>query len=339
MIFIRLFLIIYLFVANSNVLAHTTNINEVTDLFEHSVPNKDQYISDLEGIRSGGISNIEQGESLKHIKDIEKSELEAVRLNSIRAVDLDEAGRKARQSEDYSFYDKGEFEPDLTKPGNKEHKEDVLKIVNATTELLTNLTGKLKELGVDCKTVKGAKQKDPIYTIEVKREAQRNTEYDQFFCEEPRNQYKCTDSVSLSCKRKGMKWEEWEHRIMTYSGHDLHNQHGDWMISVFWKETGSGKTKYKGLIKAGAATSIRKDIEVKLGAREGQVEIIVPPAPQSNIFFTPHHTIGDGAVALLDWPRDRYRVFHSYNVPYKFREGEEICEEWAEDWTERCTLQ
>ena len=70
---IRLFLIIYLFVANSNVLAHTTNINEVTDLFERSVPNKDQYISDLEGRRSGGISNIEKGESLQLVQDIEKT--------------------------------------------------------------------------------------------------------------------------------------------------------------------------------------------------------------------------------------------------------------------------
>ena len=58
MMFIRLFLIIYLFVASTNVLAHMTNINEVTDLFERSVPNKNQYISDLKDIKSGGISNI-----------------------------------------------------------------------------------------------------------------------------------------------------------------------------------------------------------------------------------------------------------------------------------------
>ena len=45
---IRLFLVICLI--PSVVLAKATNINEVTDLFQRSVENKDQYIGDLEEI-------------------------------------------------------------------------------------------------------------------------------------------------------------------------------------------------------------------------------------------------------------------------------------------------
>jgi len=107
---IRMLLVVCLLNIPSVVLARATNINEVTDLFDRSVENKDQYIEDLSGIRAGGISNIEKGESLQHIQEIDKSEAEASRLSSIRAVDLDEEGRKARNGEEYSFYDEGDFE-------------------------------------------------------------------------------------------------------------------------------------------------------------------------------------------------------------------------------------
>jgi hypothetical protein len=340
---VRLLLTICLFTVETNVLANTTNINEVTDLFERSVPNKDQYISDLEGIRTGGISSIEKGESLQHVQDIEKSESEASRLSSIRAVDLDEEGRKARQSEDYSFYDEGEFEPDLTKPGNKQHKEDVLHIVNATAKLLADLTGKLKELGINCKTVKGPKQKEPIYTIDVRREAQNNTIYDQFFCEEPRSQYRCTDSVTLTCQRKGKGYGDWEDRVIRFNGFALHNERMNWGFAVKLRRKSwdwlilPDHPKGKGGIfqvdspwrnnPAAIIADARSYIAAKLQVSVEQIG--------ENVSFPPG---GKGLGAQGNGPRWR-NIWDEYEFKYQFREAFDICEEWAEDWSEKCTLQ
>ena len=342
---VRLLLTICLFTVETNVLANTTNINEVTDLFERSVPNKDQYISDLEGIRTGGISSIEKGESLQHVQDIEKSESEASRLSSIRAVDLDEEGRKARQSEDYSFYDEGEFEPDLTKPGNKKHKEDVLHIVNATAKLLADLTGKLKELGINCKTVKGPKQKEPIYTIDVRREAQNNTIYDQFFCEEPRSQYRCTDSVTLTCQRKGKGYGDWEDRVIRFNGFALHNERMGWGFAAkqFRKSWDwlilPDHPKGKGIggifqvdspwrnNPAAIIADARSYIAAKLQVSVEQIG--------ENVSFPPG---GKGIGAQGNGPRWR-NIWDEYEFKYQFREAFDICEEWAEDWSEKCTLQ
>ena len=341
---IRLLLVICLLNIPSVVLARSTNINEVTDLFDRSVESKDQYIEDLEGIREGGIANIEKGESLQHIQEIDKSEAEASRLSSIRAVDLDEEGRNARNSEEYSFYDEGDFEPDLTKPGNREHKRDVIDIVNATAELLSNLTSKLKELGVDCKTVKGPLQREPIYRIEIKREAQNNTEYDQFFCEEPRNQYSCKDLVSLTCKRIGKGYGDWEPRTIRFNGHVLHNEKENWGWAVHWKtkrwgwhiqshhprKSGLGGPRSESPWRNNPAAIIadaRAYIAAQLGVSLEQIgeDIDFPPSGR-----------GEGSINPVG---HRWRVvWDEYEFGYSYRDAYDICEEWEEDWTESCKL-
>ena len=341
---IRLLLVICLLNIPSVVLAKATNINEVTDLFDTSVESKDQYIEDLEGIRAGGISNIEKGESLQHIQEIDKSEEEASRLSSIRAVDLDEEGRNARNGEEYSFYDEGDFEPDLSKPGNREHKRDVIDIVNATAELLANLTSKLKELGVDCKTVRGPLQREPIYRIEVKREIQNNTEYDQFFCEEPRNQYSCKDSVSLTCKRKGKGYGEWEPRTIRFNGHVLHNAKENWGWAVHWKTKRWGwhihshHPQDEGWFvspsespwqnnPAAIIADARSYIAEQLGVSIEQIgeDVDFPPSGR-----------GEGSINPVG---HRWRVvWDEYEFGYSYRDAYDICEEWEEDWTEACKL-
>lgn len=343
---IRLLLVICLLNIPSVVLARSSNINEVTDLFDRSVESKDQYIEDLEGIRAGGIANIEKGESLQHIQEIDKSEAEASRLSSIRAVDLDEEGRNARNSEEYSFYDEGDFEPDLTKPGNMEHKRDVIDIVNATAELLANLTSKLKELGIDCKTVKGPVQREPIYRIEVKREAQNNTEYDQFFCEEPRNKYNCKDSVALTCKRIGKGYGEWEPRTIRFNGHVLHNTKMDWGFAIKWKYKRWGwhispnHPSYKAFSGPEAQVdskwrtnpaAIMADARAYIASHHGvSIEQI-----GENIQF-PASGRGIGNIGGVGC---RWRVvWDEYEFGYSYRDAYDICEEWEEDWTESCKL-
>ena len=352
MIFVRLSLLVCFLSIATNVVADKTNINEVTDLFDRSVSNKDQYVRDLERIREGGISNIESSTPLVHIDGIDQSEGEAARLNSIRAVDLDEEGRVTRRSGEYSFYDEGEFEPDLTKPGNRAHKEDVLRIVNATVKLLSDLTAKLKELGVDCKTVKGPIQREPIYTIDLKREEQQNTEYDQFFCEEPRNQYDCSDSLSLTCARRGFIKTE-KTKIYIPAAELEHLFHPDeWGRSTFWEMH--------------LATGI---IAAKIGASADSIVMeekqIIRWAKRNGKFYNRFigYTIDDNGQLGTGNHGDTYKGYNhfaeGFDPSYGFHAptwcgnetwhhntvirlwyslSEEICEEWSEDWDERCHL-
>lgn len=180
-----------------------TNINKVTDLFDQHIENKDTYLENIQQQNAGGVEQIKSGVSYDLIEGTKEKDQKERELNAISASDLENAGRAARVSEEYRFYDENELEPDYTKPGNKLHKDDMDAIATSTSTLMGNLFAKLKEIDIDCKTVKGPIQKDPVYYIDIKREAQKNTDFDQFFCEEPRNQYSCQDALSVKCKDQG----------------------------------------------------------------------------------------------------------------------------------------
>jgi len=180
-----------------------TNVNEVTDLFESNIENKDQEFKDLQKNNDDALDNIRSETGFQFIQGMDKDVNGKIsELNSIRDTDLDNAGRDKRYSDEYRFYDEGDFEPDYTKPGNRMHKEDAMTIAIGTRKKLDELLTELNKIGVDCKTVKGPKQKEAQFFIDIHRAEQKNTEYDLFLCEEPRNQYQCDDSVALTCTRR-----------------------------------------------------------------------------------------------------------------------------------------
>ncbi len=317
-----------------------TNVNQVTDLFDSNIEDKDKFFQQLDGNKNNALAQIKSKEALANIEGIKGSDGKAKELQNIKATDLDSAGRKVRASKEFQFYDENEFEPDYTKPGNRLHKLDANKISQASSKTLKELLAKFSDIGVDCKTVKGPVAKEPTYYIDLKKEQQKNTEFDQFFCEELRNKYDCRDEVELTCKKKGKKYGDWQLREITYSGEDVHNNHFNWVQSVYWKMTGSGKSKYKGVINASAAPSIRDDIAAKLKVGVDQIEIVIPaPRKKFSFFdFNSVHSITEGIGGLMEWPRDRFRMAWAYPISYKFREGSEICAQWSEEWTERCLL-
>ena len=51
---------------NSPVLAVKTNVNEVNDLFDRHIENKDQLMRDLQEQREGAVRDIETGKGLDH---------------------------------------------------------------------------------------------------------------------------------------------------------------------------------------------------------------------------------------------------------------------------------
>jgi len=331
------------------VLAIQTQVNEVTDLFDKHIENKDNLLLDMKKQSDNAHDLIKSGQHHDAIVGIGESANKASEINSIGESDLENAGRSKRISNEYQFYDENELEPDYTKSGNRMHKLDVEDIVSATEKTMRNigidLMKKLIELGFNCKTVKGAIYKEPTYYIEIKKEEQKNTEYDQFFCEEPRNQYNCNDSVSLTCKKIGIRYKNPEARTIRFNGHTLHNNKMDWGFAVHWKTKRWGWhiTPYhpgKGIFgwpdqvdscwrdnPAAIIADARAYIASTLGVSIEQIgeHVTFPESGRGIGNITPVYC--------------RWRVvWDEYEFGYTYREIYHVCEEWAEDWTERCGL-
>ena len=303
--------------------APKTNINEVTSLFDDHIQGKDRLLNDLKGQMDSAVSGVKSKSGFEMIEGMSGAENKAAELSRIRATDLDNEGRRKRVSEEYRFYDENELEPDYTKPGNRLHKQDADDIARATGNVLGNLIAKLKDLNIDCKTIKGPVQKEPVYYIDIKRENQRNTEYDQFFCQEPRNKYNCRDELKLRCERKGIKWNNWEQRSIKIDGDRIYREAQYLGYSIKWKKKRHG-------------WHIHQD---SAGWRSFLSNYLNIPIEQIHEIITfPHGARGVGGSTHPVYERWRI-VFDQYEFGYKYRDGYEVCEEWKEDWTERCILQ
>ncbi|PCI01071.1 MAG: hypothetical protein COB76_02215 [Alphaproteobacteria bacterium] len=305
---------------------HQTNINEVTDLFDKHIEDKDELLHKMKAQNDNAISQIQSRSNHDLIEGSGSVETKTKELNSIRETDLDNAGRQARFSKEYQFYDENELEPDYTKSGNHMHKLDSDDIVSATDETMrkvgADFMAKLISEGFNCKTVKGAVQKEPTYYIEIKSDEQKNTEYKQFFCEEPRNKYNCNDSVSLTCMKKGPRYREWSEKEAIISGNDIYFQAQDLGYAVKWKRKRWGWHLHQN--QPGWRIFLADYLQVHTEQIHDNIEF-------------PHGARGIGKTYSIG---ERWRVvFDHYVIKYKFREVYEVCEEWAESWTERCGLQ
>jgi hypothetical protein len=331
---------------NSPVLAVKTNVNEVNDLFDRHIENKDQLMRDLKEQREGAVRDIETGKGLEHVDGINEAESKARELESIREVDLESSGRQKRASEEYRFYDDNELEPDYSKPGNIAHKRDADEIIAQTgvamKKLGKDLQTKLSALGIDCHQVKGTTTKDLTYHIEISGEEHKNSEYEQVICEEPRNKYNCHDALTLRCTKKGMAWNPWQNRTMvtTFGATPRHwwtvGRHTD---STYHGRNGHGLTCGSWTINSAYVKEMATYIAGMIGVNLEQVyvgyqNIVLVPAPNRgsiNVDFSNCHLTWLGRYidivpALV--------TFH-----YQYRDGYPICEQWSEDWSEACIIQ
>lgn len=215
-----------------------TQINERSDLFEQSIEDLPDFTEQLEADKQLGIDSIggEHGtpQGLSFITKQTKEELQAEssNLEAIDADDLNSRGQEGMIKNDTL----NELYTDYSKPLNQQHMRDAQSIAAAQDALLSNLLGALKELGVDCKTVKGNKKIEPEYFLQTKTTTHKDTVYNQTFCEELRNKYNCQTSVSLKCIRKGIKWDEWEERKIKFPGTLLYNQARSWGYASKFKK-------------------------------------------------------------------------------------------------------
>ena len=331
------------------VFAAKTNINEVTNLFDRHIENKDGLLQDMKQQNDKAVEQIRSRESHDAIEGIEGTEGKAGELNSIKETDLDAAGRAKRVSSEYQFYDENELEPDYSKPGNRMHKQDGETIVEATEKTMrdlgSDLMKKLSTLGFNCKTVKGPVQKEPVYYIDIKREDMKNTEYDQFFCEEPKNQYNCNDALTLNCKTRGIAWGPWQDKHIRIPGGELVN----FGRNFFWIDhTAKRCFEYKLSVQGRSMGFFRRsNIPPEPHVVNGMREFLVTKHPGSTIdnISTEMSSWWEGGLFSIDgWIYLGRRLgskdyaFTTYIVNYKYRDGNPACFEWSEDWTERCTL-
>jgi hypothetical protein len=185
-------------------------------------------------------------------------------------------------------------------------------------------------------------EKEPAYYLQIEKTQHKDTVYNKTICEELRNQYRCTDSVSLTCKKKGKKYGKWQTKKIKFSGATLHDQKMNWGYASkqhrkYWhwyitphhpqnsgiSQVDSCWSNNPAAIIADArayfASSLKVDIE-QIGR---------------NITF-PHAGRGIG-YSLFQTVRWR-QVWNEYEFGYQYRDASDICAEWQEDWTERCDL-
>lgn len=294
-----------------------TNINKIDPLFEENISNYTGFRDSIEQSKAGIVEGIKNKQGLQDLPGHDDSEGKVEELKNIRANDLEGRGRD-EYAKDPSVYD---YFVDYSKPGNAMHRSDAEKIADATGKLMGDLTALFKELHVDCKTEKGNKEVEPEYFIEIdkKKDPHGDTAYDQYLCEQLNNRYSCTDAVTLTCMRTGMKYGEWQNKEIKISGDEAYGQYG-WFNEVRLK-----KKRFilelrsfdwvKGAIRNWIAAKTQKTIEQIGGVDYG---------PRGD---EPSHYVNE-----------KQLVFSSYTFRYQYREGWRVCEEWKEDWTERCRL-
>jgi len=329
---IALYFIVFIWPVSVN--AIRTNQNEVTDFFDKNISNKEDVYQITRDLRQMGLEGIKTRSSEREVEGHQQSDAKAKELGQIRAIDLDNAGRDKRRK-DFQYYDDSGFEVDFEKPSNKHLMDYAETLSDKSGELIKELIAAFKELDIDCKTVKGPVEKEPVYVIEMEREEERpNTHYDQHFCENLRNTYSCVDSASIRCKKRGMLWKDWQKPVtIKISGPEL---------------VGKG---YHFFYSAHVARNV---FELKLFGpnslcntrRRGRIGF--NSVPEMRRYLADRHGLTIDHISddmSFGWEGGVYGLggkgyaWHTYIITYRIRDGEEICKKWSDpDWTERCRL-
>ena len=308
-----------------------TNVNEQTDLFEESTGNWQEWQQQinsgkdaaLDGIR-GGVEKPPVGLEFISKQNALQLQNEVQHLSKVKAIDLNEQGSR-KLSEENMLED---LYIDYSKPLNKKHKQDAKILATAQDGLLkdfSSLFGKLENIGINCKSVKGDKRLEPTYYLQMQEEKVKNTIYNQTICEELRNEYNCQDKLTLECIKKGMLWQDWQEGEYVIDGLWIHNNQRGWL-----SERCIGGSK-------------------RISKRKYALDFINSPAVREAIYEHSLRRLGKNRDELhpkinievlggyVEYDR-RHQVTSGVLVKYKSRTGQEICQEWQEDWSEICAL-
>jgi len=342
---IKLFVMILLLlnVAYAEAPRHKTRQNEVTDLFDKEIEDKgnlEQMIEDSKTQAEQGIANKESVKTLE-LKE-NKLEGKTSELNSINANSLESAGQQEKAKEENAYYDA--LEIDYTDPKVINHHKDMNKILSASNKLMGRLIEGLKELGIDCKTVKGNKELEPEMYLDIEKEQQKDTVYDKKICEELRNQYNCSDTLTLKCTNKSSGSYKTETIRLSYSEMPKNWWGGLYGTTPVFGISGSnrgfidfiGDSKFKQYGSDNVKAEVVQLIKQKTGAKD--VEL-----PDQRILIR----MGQEVLYQLNENGDKgpleggwwSAVYADGTIRFFYRVGqEEKCTSWSEEWSEQCTL-
>jgi len=300
-------------------------VNEQTDLFEKSTGNwqelQQQTNSGKPDINGSSANNLD----FLTVGGVSASQVKANELSTIKANDLNSKGTSElnewmKETDKDGVAVNQALYVDYSKPLMKQHLDDAKGIAAGQDDLLRNLLGELKKLGVDCRTEKGPREVEPKYYLHVETRHHKDTKYNQTFCEELRGTYNTTDTLTMTCEKRSwsVPWEPGEKKMVLSIGEV---QQRGWWYSEYWKASrygvhlrGDDNTK----------KAIRTFIAKKLNVKIGHIREDIRTEARGN--GSPDHNI-----------QDKHYAWGSYNVWYTFRGGEETCDKWSnERWDERC---
>jgi hypothetical protein len=313
-----------------------TQINKRTDLFQKSINNLPSVEKSLEDKKQATINAMGDGKTntpqgLPSITKKSKGELEneSGKLESIHENDLDSRGREEMLKKNVI----NELYPDYSKPLNKQYMKDAKDLAEGQNKLMANLFAKLKKVGVDCKTIKGDKKHEPEYFLKIRATHYKDTIYNQTFCEELRNKYNCRDSLTLRCSKKGIAFGSWQNRTMVMTFVTIPER---WWTVDRWENSycACGRWRINPAYNQEIAIHIAGTIGAKLDqVYVGHQNIVVIPRPNlsTNVDWSDCHEKWGEFYSDQRWAKV---TFH-----YQYKPNYEICEQWSEDWNERCGLQ
>lgn len=305
-----------------------TNINKVDPLFERSIPNLEEFKKGIEEEKKAISEQIGQNK-MPPITDSDKIANERAKLESLDALELDSIARREMAKDPFH----NEMFVDLSKAGMQAHLEDANKIANGSSNMIRGIIANLKDIGVDCKTVKGNIERDPEYFMELKQEVdstRQDTIYDQHFCERLRNIYNCRDELHLKCLKEERQWQPWQERTIDISGEEICRNYHHFLRqgNLYKKDRRGRRTKKYYHMNMRQDNSVQHQVRAVIAAKIGaELEQI-----NENIGINP---IGSGGVSECQ----RYEVkWNIYHFKYQYRDWKNICALWSEVWHEHCRL-
>ena len=323
-----------------------TQVNKRSDLFEKSINDLPAFTKSLQDGKQTSIDGMGDGKTntpqgLPFITDKSRGDLqnESTGLGAIGEHDLTLLGRE----EMIRRNSLSEIYPNYSKPLNKQHMEYAKSISTGQGQLQDNLLAKLKDVGVDCKTIKGDKRHEPEYFLKIKTTQHKDTIYNQTFCEELQNKYNCHDILTVRCNKRKINWGTWQNRIIEFEGSDVFYNHRGWTKSAYYRRVHVSSRGWISMTRidfnfesSAVLISIGDEIARKLGVLREQitdVEVPVVYEPVLGINWkNPYH----GAWFFIE---GNTAVFKIIRLHYKFRTREEICGEWVDEWDEVCGLE
>ena len=330
-------ILVILFTANEAVSGgYGVNKNKVSNLFNEEIEDRqglEQFLENSSREAQKGVEGKAAIDALGKKENI--LEQKATELDAVNANDLEARGREERVKEENTYFDK--LEIDYSSPLILTHKNDIDKIADATNKLASRLFDGLRNIGIDCRQIKGDKELEPNYFLNIKKEDFKETIYERKVCEVLRNQYNCRDSLTLRCMKKGMAWNPWQNRTMVKTFGEL-PMHW-WTVGRYNNSTnGHSISCGKWTINSAYRQEMATYIAGIIGARLEQVYV-----DYQNIVLIPALDCGSVNVDFsncdLRWCL--YSGISSARVTlhYQYRDGYPICQQWSEDWNEICKLQ